>query len=217
MVHRTPKLRGLYGIASVEPANQQNLVAQVEEAIRGGVKAVQYRAKGITAVAGLAQASELLRLCRSAGIPLIVNDNLDLASRIGADGIHLGKDDVDPALARLRLGPEAIIGISCYNSFERAVTAQQMGADYVAFGSFYPSNTKPKAVRAKVDLLERAAQDLSTPIVAIGGITPENGGALLQAGADMLAVIDGLFAQPDIKDACSRFTQLFASTEDFTR
>jgi thiamine-phosphate pyrophosphorylase len=118
-------------------------------------------------------------------VPLIVNDDLELAQRIGADGVHLGREDADPRDARERLGANAIVGVSCYDQLERAHWAQEVGADYAAFGRFFPSATKPQAVPASLDLLRRARRELALPPVAIGGITPENGRSLIAAGADM--------------------------------
>ncbi len=202
-------LRGLYaitdaGLAGGDPAGQVAL------ALAGGARAVQYRDKGGDGARREREARALLALCRDAGVPLIVNDDLDLAVRIGADGVHLGRDD--PALERARalLGPDALIGVSCYDRLELAREATAAGADYVAFGRFFPSRSKPEAVPANLDLLRRARRELVLPIVAIGGITPENGGPLVAAGADMLAVIHGVFGQPDVTAACRRFQPLFA-------
>jgi thiamine-phosphate pyrophosphorylase len=181
----------------------------VEEAIVGGARLIQYRNKGRDAAARLADARGLLAVCRKHGIPLIINDDLELATAVGADGIHLGRDDPDPRQARQRLGPDAIIGVSCYNELERARRAQHAGADYAAFGSFFASATKPRAVPAAPELLRRARRELSLPLVAIGGITPENGGPLIAAGADMLAVVEGVFGQPDIRAAALAYNRLF--------
>jgi thiamine-phosphate pyrophosphorylase len=139
----------------------------------------------------------------------IVNDDLDLAAAVGADGVHLGRDDAHPRRARHRLGRRALIGISCYNQLERAREAQALGADYAAFGRFFPSHTKPSAVQADPELLRRARREIDLPLVAIGGITPENAGFLLDAGADMLAVVDGVFGADDVRAAARSFTELF--------
>ncbi len=145
----------------------------------------------------------------SDGIPLIVNDDVELAAAVGAAGVHLGRDDAALQAARTRLGAEAIIGISCYNDLQRARQAAQAGADYVAFGRFYPSHSKPQAVLAEPALLSQATTELALPVVAIGGITPANGRALLAAGASMLAAIHGVFGQPDITAAARRYADLF--------
>ncbi|MES9967484.1 MAG: thiamine phosphate synthase [Sedimenticola sp.] len=182
---------------------------QVAQALAGGARVIQYRDKSGDDQKRLAEAGALLTLCRQHHAPLIINDDVELAARIGADGVHLGKDDPDIQAARTRLGKQAIIGISCYNQFDRASIALEAGADYIAFGRFFNSTVKPDAVQAQPDLLRRAKRELELPTVAIGGITPENGGALIEAGADMLAVIHGVFGQPDIRAACERFNELF--------
>lgn len=140
-------------------------------------------------------AAELLQLCHAYNVPMIINDNVELAEKIGADGVHLGIDDGDVLHARQRLGEKAIIGVSCYNSLERAIEAQNNGATYVAFGRFFSSTSKPLAAPAQIGTLTAAKKALTVPIVAIGGILPENGASLLNAGADLLAVIGGLATQ----------------------
>jgi thiamine-phosphate pyrophosphorylase len=202
-------LKGLYAITDRQLAGDQGVFDQAEQALAGGARLIQYRDKGGDRERRLQEARSLLRLCRTYSAALIINDDLELAAELGADGVHLGKEDPAISLARERLGPEAIIGISCYNRLDLAAEAQEQGADYVAFGRFFSSNTKPLAVQADLLLLRRARSLLRIPIVAIGGITPENGGPLVAAGADMLAVIHGLFGQPDIRAACQRFNKLF--------
>lgn len=199
---------GLYAITDAGVTDRDVLTAQVAACLRGGARMVQYRAKGATQ-ASLAAA--LLAICREAQVPLIVNDDVDLARAIGADGVHIGGDDIPLATARATLGDHAIIGVSCYDQYARAEAAAAGGASYVAFGSFFPSTTKPLAVRARPSLLGRARAELRLPVVAIGGITPDNGRALLDAGADWLAAIDGVFGQPDIEAAARRYAALFAT------
>lgn len=201
---------GLYAITS-ETADTEQLLAQVEAALTGGAAAVQYRDKSDDVARRHEQASELVALCRRFNVPLIVNDDLRLADLADADGVHLGRDDGSVAKARVILGPDKFIGASCYQSLELALAAQAEGADYVAFGSFYPSNTKPQAVRAETSLLLAAVTSIHVPIVAIGGITPENAPALLDAGADSLAVLSALFGADDIRAAAYAFNQLFKS------
>jgi thiamine-phosphate pyrophosphorylase len=142
----------------------------------------------------------------------IVNDDAALARQSQADGVHLGREDTAPVQARARLGSRAIIGVSCYNELPRAQAAQEQGADYVAFGRFFPSRTKPQAVQAGPELLHEAKKKLRIPVVAIGGITPENGASLIAAGADALAVIEGVFGQADVRAAAERYAQLFAKS-----
>ena len=204
-----PSLRGLYAIADTQFLDDAQLVPAVEAAIAGGARVVQYRDKKHPPDIRRRHAKKISDLCRRHGVPFLVNDDVALAMETGADGMHLGRDDLPLAQAREQLGADSLIGVSCYNELERALTAQQQGANYVAFGSFFPSRTKPEAVRATPELLREARLRLNIPIVAIGGITPENGAALIEAGADMLAIIEGVFAQPDIHAAARRYAQLF--------
>lgn len=206
-------LRGLYAItASVRDA-PSDLAAQVRDALAGGARVIQYRDKSNDLVRRRSEAAELNELCRAADVPLIINDDVGLAEEIGAAGVHLGRDDSDPAAAQRALGEGSLIGVSCYDDFQRALDAQEAEADYVAFGSFFASSTKPRAVRAEIALLRRAAQELSIPVVAIGGITPENGRQLVEAGASMLAVVQGVFGQPDVVQAARNYARLFESEE----
>jgi thiamine-phosphate pyrophosphorylase len=198
--------RGLYAITQTDGKSPDMVIAEVEAAIRGGAAVVQYRDKN--PVNALTLARELLKLCHRHEVPLLINDDLELALEAGADGVHLGKDDGHIREARERLGQEAIIGISCYDSLERALEAQAHGATYAAFGRFFPSGTKPLAAPARVDTLRQAKQALSIPIVAIGGILPENGAALLAAGADLLAVIGGIFDR-DPEASARAYQRLF--------
>lgn len=209
-----PSLRGLYAITpdqppAASPERDRDLVGQVAQAIAGGARLVQYRVKGMDPQRHQTQATALVTLCRQAAVPLIINDAMELALAVGAAGVHLGQGDGDPASARTLLGPDAIIGVSCYDSLELAQAAVRAGADYCAFGSFFPSTVKPQAVRPPIDLLTRARSQLGVPLVAIGGITPQNAGLLIAAGADMLAVITGVFAAPDIAAAARAYSQLF--------
>lgn len=206
-------LRGLYVITDRALARSRPLPDLVAEALAGGARVVQYRDKTDDHARRRDEACALARLCRSAGAMLIVNDDVELALAAQADGVHVGRDDAAIAAARARLGPDRVIGASCYDRFELAVAARQAGADYVAFGSFHPSPTKPAAVRAGLALLERGRRELDLPLVAIGGITPENGGALVAAGADMLAVIHAVFGAADVRAAAAAFAPLFAFEE----
>ena len=204
-----PALQGLYAITDGSLTPGPRLVPAVEAAIRGGARLVQYRDKSADAARQRREAVALAALCRGHGVTFIVNDDVELALDCGADGVHLGREDAALATARIRLGPRALIGVSCYDSLETAVAAAQAGADYIAFGSFHASGSKPGAVRAPLELLTQARRTLSIPICAIGGITPENGAGLVAAGADMLAVIRGLFAAPDVARAARAYTALF--------
>jgi thiamine-phosphate pyrophosphorylase len=198
--------RGLYAITQTEAKSIAQVLAEVEAALRGGAKVVQYRDKN--PIDALHLASELVTLCHRYQAPLLINDSVELALAIGADGVHLGRDDGDIAAARQQLGNKAIIGVSCYNDVGKAEAAVAAGANYVAFGRFFPSGSKPLAAPADIATLVKARQTLSIPIVAIGGIVPENAGQLLAAGADLLAVIGGLFDH-DPYPAAQAFDALF--------
>lgn len=204
----TTPLRGLYAITDATLCTGR-LETMVEQALLGGARVIQYRDKSTDADRRLAEASALVEICRTHGALLIVNDDVRLAAACGAHGVHLGQEDGAIATARAILGETAIIGVSCYNDFDRAVRARQEGGDYLAFGRFFPSSTKPGAVQADPALLRRGRAELDRPLVAIGGITPENGRALVEAGAHMLAVIHAVFGAPDIRAACARFSALF--------
>lgn len=204
-------IAGLYAVADTQYIGPTQLLDAVTAAIAGGAAVVQYRDKSGNDSVREKQAAALADLCENRGAPFIVNDDVELARRVGATGAHIGRDDPPLEDARRLLGTQSIIGVSCYNELERALAAADAGADYVAFGSFYPSPTKPGAVRATVELLRAARERLQIPIVAIGGITPENGAALVAAGADALAVVQGLFVQADIREAARRYVALFTA------
>lgn len=201
-------MSGLYAVTP-DTADTSALLAGVEAALAGGARALQYRNKAADAALRRRQGAALLELCRRYHAPLIINDHLDLALALDADGAHIGADDGPIAPARTMLGADKILGASCYHRFETALAAQQAGADYVAFGSFFPSNVKPDAVRAPLSLLTEAKQRLTVPVVAIGGITPDNAPQLIAAGADAVAVISALFGAPDVLAAARRFAGLF--------
>lgn len=201
--------RGLYAITDSTLLSPERMVEAVALAIQGGAVMIQYRDKGDDPMRRQWEASDLSNMCRPLGVPLIINDDVELAAQVMAKGVHLGKHDADIASARARLGPSAIIGVSCYNDLDCAIAAEKAGADYVAFGSFYPSRVKPGAVKADIELLRQAKQQLSIPVVAIGGITADNGAQLVEAGADMLAVITDVFGQADILGAAEKISRLF--------
>ena len=211
-LHGRP-FHGLYAITDAGVKGTA-IERQVEKAIRGGAHVIQYRDKSRDASLRQAEAQAILAVCREFDIPLLISDDVELASAIGADGVHLGSEDAALGIARAQLGPGAIIGVSCYNRFELAERAVAAGADYVAFGRFFASQSKPLAVTAGTDLLQRARAELDCPVVAIGGITPENGRLLIEAGADMLAVIRGVFAAQDVSQAAQSLHNLFASDSE---
>lgn len=202
-------VNGLYAITDTQLIPAGQLTGCVAQAIAGGASVIQYRNKQTADPARRQEAAALTTLCRQHHIPLIINDDAELAAAVGASGVHLGQSDAPIRQARQQLGPRAIIGVSCYNDLERAIAAVAAGADYVAFGRFFPSHSKPDAHQADPRVLNQARQQLDRPIVAIGGITPDNGQALLAAGANLLAVIHGVFGQPDIQTAAARYAELF--------
>lgn len=203
--------RGLYAITP-EGDDDGALLAAVEAALAGGVRLIQYRDKPAGPETRQRRAVALLERCRRHGARLIVNDDVTLARAVGADGVHLGRDDCpdgDLGSVRAALGPDAVIGVSCYADFELARAAAAAGADYLAFGAVFPSPTKPAAARASVDLISRAKRELALPVAAIGGITLANAPALIAAGADLLAVITDLFGAPDVAARAAAYQRLF--------
>ena len=201
---------GLYAITDSALHRGPALEQAVTRAITGGARIIQYRDKSDDAARREREAANLLAVCRSHGVPMIVNDDVELALRIDSDGVHVGRDDTALSNARARLGDDFIIGASCYDQVVLAESAQANGADYVAFGSMFASATKPGAVRTEVSVIEHARRRIDLPIVAIGGITPDNGASLLEAGADMLAVVRGVFGDADPESAARRFAALFS-------
>jgi len=198
--------RGLYLITPDE-TDTARLLARTAPLLPG-VAWLQYRNKAVDADTRHAQAAALAALCRAHAVPLIVNDDARLALAVGADGVHLGEDDGDIAAARALLGPDALIGASCYDQLALAQRAVAAGASYVAFGAFFPSASKQNTRQAEATLLSGAAT-LGVPRVAIGGITPDNGTALVDAGADLLAVISGVYAAPDPLAAVQAYRACF--------
>jgi thiamine-phosphate pyrophosphorylase len=200
-------IRGLYAITP-DTDNSEQLIEQVSAALDGGARILQYRNKGSDAVRRLWQANILKSLAQSRGAIFIVNDDVALAEAIRADGVHLGRDDDAIAAARARLGEAAIIGASCYNSLDLARSAVAAGASYVAFGAVFASGTKPGAVHAPLSLFADAAK-LGVPRVAIGGITADNAGQVVAAGADAIAVIGGLFDGDGIAERAATLAALY--------
>jgi len=194
------KLRGLYAITP----EAGDIERKVRLALEGGVALLQYRSK----TPDRSQAAAIVRMAREHGVPVIINDDVQLALELDAAGAHLGRDDGDLRIARRRLGAR-MLGASCYDQLERARAAVQAGADYIAFGSVFASPTKPGAVRASLSLF-REAKALGVPLAAIGGITLENAPQLVAAGADLLAVITDLFDAPDIRARARAYGKLFA-------
>jgi thiamine-phosphate pyrophosphorylase len=202
--------RAIEGLYAITPDTQDTvaLCDMVAAALRAGVRLVQYRNKSAPAERRAAQAQALAAMCRSFGAGLIVNDDPKLAVLCGARGVHLGAGDPAAAQARQVLGPEALIGVSCYSSVERAVRAQAEGADYVAFGSFFPSTTKPEAAPASLSLLSQARAAVALPVVAIGGITVRNAARVIEAGADAVAVSNALFGAVPVEPAARHLIEI---------
>lgn len=205
-----PTRRGLYAITNGPRAG---LFEATALALEGGARMLQYRDLGRDAERRRAEASALAALCRAHHVPLIIDHDIALAIEVGADGVHLGRDDDDPAAVRAALGPRAIIGVSCYDSLPRAEAAARAGASYVSFGAFFPSSTKPLASLAPIDLLRQSAA-LGIARVAIGGITPDNGRPLVEAGADYLAAVASVLAATDVRAAVRRFDDLYSSDRE---
>jgi thiamine-phosphate pyrophosphorylase len=201
-------ISGLYAVTP-DISDTNELLRCVRLALQGGARVLQYRNKTADATLKLAQARALLQLAREFNTTFIVNDNAQLAAQVDADGVHLGGEDGSVAAARTLLGSK-IIGVSCYNRLSLAQEAIRQGADYVAFGAFFPSGVKPEAVKADVAMLQTARKELSVPIVAIGGITQQNAATLIEAGADAVAVITALWNAPDIEASAREFSILFA-------
>lgn len=205
---KSVNIEGLYVVT--DPALSGSVLSDaVEHAIAGGASMVQYRQKDRRLPAYRDDAVELRKISRRHQTVLIINDNPLLAAEINADGVHIGRSDVTVAQARAVVGNDKIIGVSCYNDIELALRAEREGADYVAFGSFFSSSIKPDAVYAPIDLITRAKREMLLPVVAIGGIDQFNGSALIEAGADALAVISAVFAQSDIQKAAQALSDLF--------
>ena len=201
-------LVGLYAVTPDEPRSEI-LLRKVSQALEGGAAAVQYRNKTAPAQLRLEQGRALAALCRAAGANFIVNDDLELALAVDADGVHLGADDGDLAETRCRLGRDRLLGASCYDRIELAAAAVQAGADYVAFGSVFSSVTKPGAVRAPLSIFAEARRRFALPLVAIGGINLQNATEAFAAGADALAVISDLFDAGDIAVRATAFSKLY--------
>lgn len=202
------ELRGLYAVTPDDQLTPR-LSALVSSALAGGVRLVQYRNKEAAPALRRAQVAELLRVCRGHGARLIVNDDLALALELGADGVHLGREDGDLAAARRALGGGRLLGVSCYADLESAAAAAAAGADYLAFGAVFASATKPQAQRAPLALLGEARRRFGLPVAAIGGIKLENAAEAISAGADLLAVVSDLFAAADIAAQARKYALLF--------
>lgn len=201
-------LKGLYAITP-DIADTEWLLDAVRQ-VASGASALQYRNKCLPAAERLRQAGALRDLARELGLPFIVNDSVDLALEVDADGVHLGLGDGGLLSARDRMGSR-ILGASCYNEVGLAIAAEAAGADYVAFGAAYPSLTKRGTVQALPEIYREAKATVEIPVVAIGGITIDNARPLLENGVDMLAVIAGVFVADDIAERARQFAALFSA------
>lgn len=203
-------LRGFYAVTpDALCADPARLREAAQAALRGGARLLQVRDKSGDGARRLRNAAQLLELCRAHGAALIVNDDVETAAAVGADGVHLGASDTPLRQARTRLGPRAIVGISCANVLARALDAQAAGASYVAFGRFFSSRTKPNAPQAPLELLQQASSQLRIPICAIGGVTPANARTLIDAGASLVAAVEGVFGTDNIEAAAQSYSRLF--------
>ena len=202
-------LQGLYAITDPVLLPVERLLPAVAAALRGGARFLQYRDKLASAAEREQRARVLLALCRQQGAKLLINDDVALARTVDADGVHLGQSDGDLAAARAAL-PGKLLGVTCHDSLELAARAAAEGADYLAFGRFYPSQTKPSAPPCTLATLSEARARFALPLLAIGGVTPDNGGHLRAAGADLLAAIHGVFGADDVEAAARRYAALFA-------
>lgn len=201
----------LYGVTDRSWLGERTLAQVVEQALEGGVTFLQLREKDLDAEAFRAEAEVLLPLCRAHGVPLIINDSVEVALACGADGVHLGQEDLDLARARALLGEERIIGVSAH-SVEEALAAQAGGADYLGVGAIFGSTTKGDAVNTGLDTLADICRAVEIPVVAIGGVNAVNIPRLAGSGAAGAAIISGLFAQPDVAQAARHLHALLART-----
>jgi thiamine-phosphate pyrophosphorylase len=203
------KLCGLYAITDTKLIPRDQFAETVEAAVRGGATMVQLREKDTAPEEFIRLGRELLAVTRRYGALLIINDHPTIAKEIGADGVHVGREDPPVAEARALLGPEAIIGASCYGEVTRAVAAEHEGADYVAFGTPFPSPTKAKRTDISLGIFQEVKRQVHVPVFAIGGITVDNARQVIDAGADGLAVVSGVFAASDVEAAARAMAQLF--------
>ena len=201
-------IKGLYAITP-DIADTSLLLQKVEAALQGGINVLQYRNKAASHKLQSQQARAILPLCRQYNVPLIINDSVKLCLTLDADGVHLGADDGNLSEVRVRIGNDKILGASCYNRFDLALSAQQAGANYVAFGACFASETKPNAPVAGLDLFVKAKNELNIPAVAIGGITLQNAPSVIHAGAKAIAVINAIFNANDVKLSSQQFSLLF--------
>jgi len=203
------KLKGLYAITDEQLIAEKHFSKTIELVLQGGARIIQYRDKSSNQQKRFQQASLVSSFCKQYQAISIINDDIELAKAVNADGVHLGKDDDSISSAKQILGEQAIIGMSCYNDISLAIAAEKNKVDYVAFGAMFSSQTKPDAANANLDIISDAKRLLSIPVCAIGGITDKNIQQLIQNGADMAAVISSLFSADDIKHSTHLLSQYF--------
>ena len=204
----TKKLSGLYAITNENLMPEETFLSMAQAAISSGISLLQYRDKSINKNKRYAQATALKKLCDKHNVFFIINDDIELTIQVDADGIHIGKNDLTLERTRKQLGPNKIIGVSCYNQISLAEDAVNAGASYIAFGSFFGSSIKPDAPNASIELISSFKKKHDTPVCCIGGITHNNYPPLINAGADMLAVISDIFCASSttgISDRCQKF------------
>jgi thiamine-phosphate pyrophosphorylase len=208
------QIKGLYVITDKKLIPRKRFVETVEKAIKGGAKMVQLREKESSSEEILRLAGELLKLTRRYNVPLIINDHLDIARDIGADGVHLGQHDTPLVEARKALRNGAIIGVSCYSSIERGIVAHKQGADYLAFGTPFFTPTKPERSPTSFEILKEAKRVITKiPIFAIGGITIQNAASVLETGIDGIAVITSVFGSSDPEGVSRQLSAFFEDTD----
>ena len=205
IVEKLHNIKGLYAITPDEK-NLSILKSKVASSIKGGAKLVQYRSKILSKNDQKKQAEEIKKICDYYQIPLIINDDIELCSILDADGVHLGENDENLEKARFILGPEKIVGVSCYNSIDRVKISQDKGATYIALGACFQSATKPNAPIASADLIALVLKNFQVPLVAIGGITLENIDLIIKEGVECCAVINSLFKSQDIEGTAKQFS-----------
>ncbi len=207
---KKPKIHGLYAITP-DLSNTSELLNKARQVLEGGVQLVQYRNKSADDALRREQAGLLLQLCKEYGVPLIINDHIELAAVLDADGVHVGRADGSIGDARRRLGQNKIVGASCYDSLNLALRAEESGADYIAFGAFFPSLTKTDTVPVSPHLIEQAKQKITIQVVGIGGICLANAATVIQSGCDAIAVCNDLFATENAKAQAKQYAHLFTA------
>jgi thiamine-phosphate pyrophosphorylase len=204
--------QGLYVITDCARLSPEELLRHTQQILEAGVAALQFRDKTANGNK-METGGKLKALCRKYNALFIVNDDVELAANLQADGLHLGRDDDDYRRARELLGDNVILGLSCYNDLDRATEAQTGGVDYVAFGSVFPTTSKENTVHASLELIKIAKQKLHVPVAAIGGITPDNCAPLVEAGVDLLAVISSVYQSPAPRETVEKFNRYFSHHE----